>query len=82
MKQEMGQSPQEKVWTQINRHLDLMTKLLAITVTDKDFSSHTQEHQIAILGQMGFRNKELASFFGIKPQQVNNAFRKYKIRRP
>ncbi len=69
------------ITSQIVRQLDLVSKLLLIIATDKDFSSHTQEHQIAILGKYGFRNKELASLFAIKPQQVNNAFRKAKAKR-
>ncbi|MBI4170120.1 MAG: hypothetical protein HY514_00355 [Candidatus Aenigmarchaeota archaeon] len=65
----------------ICRQIDLSTKLLGVIATDKDFSSHTQEQQIAILGKLGFRNKELSEIFGIKPQQVNNAFRKFKLKR-
>jgi hypothetical protein len=66
---------------QVIRQLELMTKLLLVILTDKDFSAHKQEHQIAILGKFGFRNKELADTFGITPQQANNALRKYKGKR-
>ena len=62
----------------IVRQLELITRLLTIIATDKDFPSHTQGHQIAILGKLGFRNIELADLFGITPQQANNALRKYK----
>lgn len=67
--------------TKIVRQLELVTKLLLVIATDKDFASHTQEHQISILGKLGFRNKELVNIFAIKPQQVNNAFRRYKLKR-
>jgi hypothetical protein len=66
---------------QVVRQLELMTKLLFVILTDKDFSAHKQEHQIVILGRLGFRNKELAETFGITPQQANNALRKYKGKR-
>lgn len=71
---------QEKIAQQMLRQQELSTKLLAIIATDKDFPSHTQEQQIALLGKMGFRNVELSNIFGVKPQQVNNAFRKYKVK--
>ena len=80
MKTNAVQSSEDKVLIQMARQLELMTKLLALIATDKDFASHTQEHQLAILGKIGFRNKELATLFGIKPQQVNNAFSKYKVK--
>ena len=62
----------------IVRQLELITRLLTIIATDKDFPSDTPGHQIAILGKLGFRNIELADLFGITPQQANNALRKYK----
>jgi hypothetical protein len=74
-------SMEYKIAGQILRQQELVTKLLAIIATDKDFASHTQERQIALLGKMGFRNSELSNIFGVKPQQVNNAFRKYKVKR-
>lgn len=78
MKKPSNESIMTQSVAQLSRQLELITKLLVVIATDQDFSSHTQEHQIAILGKLGFRNSELANLFAIKPQQVNNAFRKYK----
>lgn len=81
MKRKENVPTQEKIALQILRQQELTTKLLAVIATDKDFASHTQEQQIALLGKLGFRNVELSSIFGVKPQQVNNAFHKYKVKR-
>jgi DNA-binding CsgD family transcriptional regulator len=81
MKRLSQDTQHDKSSTRIIRQMELITKLLLIIATDKDFSAHTQEHQIAILGKLGFRNKELAETFGITRQQVNNALRKYKGKR-
>lgn len=81
MKKKKDNTGPEDSFSRFARQLQLMTKLLLVIATDKDFSAHTQEHQIAILGKLGFRNKELAETFGITPQQANNALRKYKGKR-
>lgn len=62
----------------ILRQLKVLTTLVAVSMTDKDFSDHTQQKQIAILGKYGLRNKELTELFGITRQQVNNALAKNK----
>lgn len=58
--------------------LDLIIKLLGTIATQEGLSKKTQQEQIVVLYKMGFRNKDIADIFGIKPQQVNNALLRYK----
>jgi len=62
----------------ILRQLKIMNTMLAILITDKDFSNHTQTKQISILGKLGLKNKELTEMFGISKQQVTNALAQAK----
>ncbi len=78
MKKSKNNSNLKDPLSQIVRQLELIAKLILVNSIDKDFASHTQEQQIAMLGKIGFRNIEIANIFGIKRQQVNNAFRKSK----
>jgi hypothetical protein len=81
MKYKEDLSLQDNYYKMMSRQLDLIMKLLAVIATDKDFSSYTQEHQIALLGRMGFRNIEVADLMGVKRPNVAKAFRKYKVKR-
>jgi hypothetical protein len=81
MKNKQGLNLQDNHYRMISRQLDLIMKLLAVIATDKDFSSYTQEHQIAFLGRMGFRNIEVAELMGVKRPNVAKAFKKYKVKR-
>lgn len=63
-----------------SRKLDLIIKLLGVIATQGDLSKKTQQEQVVILYKMGFRNKDIASIFGIKAQQVNNALLRNKKR--
>ncbi len=81
MKRKPNLNSQDDYCDVISRQLDLIMKLLAVIATDKDFSSYTQEHQIALLGKMGFRNIEVADLIGVKRPNVAKAFKKYKVKR-
>ena len=64
-----------------NRKIDLIIKLLGLIATQSEFSKMNQQDQIVQMDKMRFRNKEIASLYGIKPQQVNNALLRKKKRK-
>jgi hypothetical protein len=75
MKTERGSISNKDIGREIVDKLNLTIKLLGVIATEKDFSSLTQGHQIVHLNRIGLRNKDIASVFGIKDQQVTNALR-------
>ncbi len=51
-------------------HLNIIIKLLGLLLTQKDFSSKSQQEQIYTMKKVGLRNIDIASILGISSQQV------------
>jgi len=60
--------------------LDVLIALVFVNMSIEKYAQKTKKQQIVELYKMGLRNKIIASLFGIKPQQVNNAILEYKKR--
>jgi len=60
----------------ILERLEVLSRLITVSMVRKDFSELNQDNQIKVLFKHGLKNKDISSLLGIKQPNVSRSLKK------